>query len=74
MESMIAMKLMAFLETMEYQNDGIHRCHKIHGIHENSGILEKFVHRFHNCMAKFESMVDCHGKHGIFPFPLKNQK
>jgi hypothetical protein len=45
---MIAIKLIAFMETMEYQNDGIHRCHKIHGIHENSGVLEKIFHRFHD--------------------------
>jgi hypothetical protein len=35
MESMIAMKLMAFMETMEYWNDGIHDCHD--GIHGNDG-------------------------------------
>jgi hypothetical protein len=40
MESMIAMKLMAFMETMEYWNDGIHGCHEIDGIHGNDGVLK----------------------------------
>jgi hypothetical protein len=74
MESIInCHEIMASMETM----GSIIVIKSMASMRENDWVFGKIFHRFHDCMVKLESMVDCYGKHGIygiFPFPLKNKK